>query len=114
MPINDTSCPLCNEDNESADHLFGDCSFAQQVWLRLLPPMSFNWSAGYANVFKSLFIDQVYDQDLFERMIVTCWAIWRMRNDKIFRGNIPNPSKVLSLVADYLKKHDVCNTPKLN
>ncbi|KAL6134561.1 hypothetical protein ACLB2K_066792 [Fragaria x ananassa] len=39
--IQDNSCVLCNEDNETMDHLFGYCNFATSVWnaVAMTPPI---------------------------------------------------------------------------
>ena len=95
--INDTSCPLCNEDNESANHLFGECSFAKQVWSLMGFPTA-NWSEGYIEVFNQVFLLQTYDKDLFAKSIAACWAIWKLRNDKVFRNTDARPSSVMALI----------------
>ncbi|XP_062020762.1 uncharacterized protein LOC133737169 [Rosa rugosa] len=30
--VEDNSCPMCDNDNETADHLFGCCEFTKEVW----------------------------------------------------------------------------------
>lgn len=46
----DTSSPMCNEDNETANYLFGECNFAKQVWNDMNFPQT-DWSEGYIEVF---------------------------------------------------------------
>ncbi|XP_062014037.1 uncharacterized protein LOC133730471 [Rosa rugosa] len=56
--INDNSCPLCQEDNETTNHLFGYCNVTKAVWnLAALDPQV-NWNEGYLKVFNELFLLQ--------------------------------------------------------
>ena len=41
-----TTCLLCGLENESHDHLFFECQYSLQVWLRIINRLSSNSSIG--------------------------------------------------------------------
>ncbi|XP_004288816.1 PREDICTED: uncharacterized protein LOC101301910 [Fragaria vesca subsp. vesca] len=100
--IQDNSCVLCNEDNETMDHLFGYCNFATSVWnaAAMTPPI--DWKEGLIKVARKWFIDNHYDSNLFGKFIVTCWQIWKDRNDAVFRGKTPRSNATVAAAAAHL------------
>ena len=46
------------------------------------------WTRGrvtYTNVFNKVFIEQLNEKTMFAKAILSCWAIWKLRNDKVFQ-----------------------------
>ncbi|XP_021986391.1 uncharacterized protein LOC110882759 [Helianthus annuus] len=87
--VNSDLCALCGEGIESVDHLFTACNISMSVWNRLsgwikIPPI-------FAFSFKDLLeVHKWFDGNKSAKKIVrglimvTCWAIWKARNDKFF------------------------------
>ncbi|XP_062028542.1 uncharacterized protein LOC133744454 [Rosa rugosa] len=74
--LDDNTCPLCQEDNEIVNHLFGYCKFSSEVWKLANVDTPIKWEEGYLKV------------------ITICWHIWKARNDVIFRNSSLNPRTV--------------------
>ncbi|XP_062005578.1 uncharacterized protein LOC133722723 [Rosa rugosa] len=108
--INDNSCPLCNRDNETADHLFGYCDFTKEVWRLANINTSVDWEEGYLKVFEELFLLQPYNADLFAKTITLCWQVWKTRNNVIFITASANPMSVVMSVEVIMKSFDDFNT----
>ena len=104
--IPDVSCPICKMQDESIDHLFGECSFVSKLWFNFAGNMNITNFPGtwngivdlvlrkakgdsfYANVFKCFFGALVYN-------------IWRERNLRIYSKDKRNEKKVWDdIVAD--------------
>ena len=88
------TCPFCQKDGESLDHLFLNCPFSRAVWLGsdltscidTLPYHSIsdwisNWIQGSQkeNRFKKC----------IPNLFVTLWCIWNHRNGIVIEGNYP-------------------------
>ncbi|KAL6129980.1 hypothetical protein ACLB2K_068362 [Fragaria x ananassa] len=69
-----TSCPLCDNDNETADHLFGHCDFTTEVFRLVGISAPMDWHEGYLK-------------------------IWKARNDTIFRDVITTATNVVATAA---------------
>ncbi|KAL6218285.1 hypothetical protein ACLB2K_011500 [Fragaria x ananassa] len=48
-----------------------------------------------------MFINQPYDKNLFEKVFILCWQIWKARNDIVFKDIIVTTSKVVAIAASY-------------
>ena len=70
--VNDNFSPLCNRDNEIANHVFGYCDLTKEVWNLIGAHHSVDRENGYINVFQELFLKQPYQKELYAIMIVTC------------------------------------------
>ncbi|KAK9054566.1 hypothetical protein SSX86_025645 [Deinandra increscens subsp. villosa] len=84
-------CPLCEEADESSEHLFSGCRVALDIWSLLS-----HW-CKVANffTFSTADLSQFFKRTnccektamLIQSIIHTaCWVIWRTRNDVIFRN----------------------------
>ena len=82
------NCALCNMlVEESAFHLFLDCSVARMCWDILNVDIPLN------DDFPDLAVElkaQLNTQFFMEAIILLCWIIWTARNELIFKGNSLN------------------------
>ncbi|XP_004305406.1 PREDICTED: putative ribonuclease H protein At1g65750-like [Fragaria vesca subsp. vesca] len=97
--IDDNSCPLCDNDNETADHLFGHCDFTTEVFRLVGISAPMDWHKGYLKVLREMFINQPYDKFLFAKVLIIYWQIWKARNDTIFRDVITTATNVVATAA---------------
>ncbi|XP_021974532.1 uncharacterized protein LOC110869599 [Helianthus annuus] len=91
----DPVCTLCGERDEDADHLFIFCYAAAVLWHKVS-----NWCKVqqiFAHSIKDLFefyksahLDEPKRVYLQSIILATCWAIWKARNEKIFKGKHVN------------------------
>lgn len=81
---------LCNEEAETYDHLFLECSFAQAVWLQSL------LLNGYRLYPKMKFIDAInaalkkLSASFFDTLCIACWMIWKCKNRAVFNNIAPS------------------------
>jgi hypothetical protein len=85
------SCEFCGGSEESAIHLFLHCELASAVWLELM-----RWVGGEYLIPPNLFIhwecwraagrNKKIRKGRGLIWLATLWALWKARNDKIFKG----------------------------
>ncbi|XP_022041471.1 uncharacterized protein LOC110944058 [Helianthus annuus] len=104
--VQDGMCSLCDSGDEDVMHLFTGCTFSFGVWLamgkwcNIAPIMAFH--------FKDLLSiqDQVPGCKWAKKVIrgivmVTCWALWKARNEKVFQGTNPKVVEVVAMVKSW-------------
>ncbi|CAN1804498.1 Putative ribonuclease H protein At1g65750 [Linum perenne] len=81
---NSAECGLCVDTPESLDHILRHCPLAEQVWSRTMPPDKLTdfffldpgeWWKRY-----------IGDVNLSPVFGITCWLLWKARNERIFEG----------------------------
>ncbi|MFS8003872.1 putative reverse transcriptase domain, fatty acid desaturase domain, acyl-CoA desaturase [Helianthus anomalus] len=91
ISLPDDVCPLCGTDQETTLHLFTACQFSMEVWMKItrwckVPDLvafsvrdilEFPDFCGL-NGWRLLAVKGI--------LIITCWLIWKARNDHVF-GN---------------------------
>lgn len=88
MVLPDYSCVLCNANvDESLRHLFLDCPFANQCWA-LVNIQTDEDLSEFQNL--ENFKVQLGVPFFMEVIVLIRWAIWKARNDLIFRQVMPN------------------------
>jgi hypothetical protein len=98
-------CPLCQNSQDTIQHLFWDCPFSTTVWnvaygdlthqIRwpsYLKPCLGNWEKYYQGTFRG--------KPIFKRLWRSlpkyiCWQIWLARNKQIFQGKSSHPQSVV-------------------
>ncbi|KAA3453681.1 reverse transcriptase [Gossypium australe] len=84
-PVINTTCPVCQEEEETVSHLFRDCNFTRQV-LRDLGDINAtcnretNWKTWLATEFEHLTEEECKIRTIF------LWAIWYNRNRVYHEG----------------------------
>ncbi|WVZ93822.1 hypothetical protein U9M48_039777 [Paspalum notatum var. saurae] len=95
-------CPLCDQEQETMQHLLISCVFSREIWtivftslgMQALIPQpdgkSFSgwWSGAVIQVPKEV------KKGLNSLVILVAWKIWKHRNDCVFEGISPNVSLV--------------------
>ncbi|XP_076931545.1 uncharacterized protein LOC143596728 [Bidens hawaiensis] len=95
-------CPLCGEVDETVEHIFASCGFAQHVWQTLA-----HWSnIPNCYVFSVRDILEMHKysgfnsdkREMFQGVCLTAlWVIWKARNEVVFNGR---PAILGEVVAD--------------
>ncbi|KAL9661678.1 hypothetical protein QQ045_026504 [Rhodiola kirilowii] len=103
----EASCVLCRRAHESRDRLFFDCQFANQV---LKNNASFLKMRGMPTMwhflipwFKNLNYNALRTRMLAAAISMSAYEIWRVRNSKIFRGEVPSIPGAMKRIIWYLK-----------
>ena len=86
-------CYLCEQEEDTVDHIMMQCVFARQVWYSCFLKMNTNidlctthhstivawWDAAWKHVQKRL-------RKGFVSMVISiCWNLWKQRNGRVFR-----------------------------
>ena len=92
MALPSYHCVCCNQNiEETLEHLFLDCPFAQACWSKL--QLQIGTSQPLAE-FESLRF-QLHVPFFMEIIILLSWCIWMQRNDQIFKGLQPHSDNCL-------------------
>ena len=91
IQIGNSTCPMCNWQEESVEHLFTGCSVAHEVWLAIG-----NWcGVGHILVFSVRDILEAFRKASDGKkgkkivrgiFIIASWCLWIARNEKIFHN----------------------------
>ncbi|KAJ0895798.1 putative RNA-directed DNA polymerase [Helianthus annuus] len=107
--ITSSDCVLCEEAEESCDHLFAACSFTQEIWEevfrwgRIATPFFFSAKdvLGYNTHCRG---SRRWQKIIYSIVQTAIWCIWRTRNDVVFNNkrmavkNVVEEIKVLSFL----------------
>ncbi|XP_038997796.1 uncharacterized protein LOC120122767 [Hibiscus syriacus] len=103
--LSDGLCVLCNDDMETRDHLFIECSLLDSLWKAILHlsglrPSSSSWnnllaSASHAWKGKSLLITI-----LKLALCAFLYSLWEERNRRLFKGNSRNEAEILKVIKE--------------
>eukprot|EP00253_Pinus_taeda_P020455 PITA_20455 len=99
-------CVLCQEEEESTQHLFLNCVIARQCWKQIISPLDLNidsieqlsplnknWTDSYPYAKKN----KVAIMSVWKCLPSTlCWHIWLVRNKCIFKGKKPSSGSILA------------------
>ncbi|XP_074290582.1 uncharacterized protein LOC141617299 [Silene latifolia] len=92
----DPLCPRCREEDESTDHLLRNCPYSKEIWYLLgesaINPLFYtlpfqNWISKNASNALPL-----ASHNWSMKFAITCWWIWRWRNNIVFGRAMDNPA----------------------
>jgi len=85
---NDDHYVMCRAGvDETIDHLFFLCPFAQECWNRI----GFNWDIGSPHADRIQLAANHQKLPFFlEASMLAAWEIWKARNDKVFNRRDPS------------------------
>uniref|UniRef100_A0A803PWE1 Reverse transcriptase zinc-binding domain-containing protein n=1 Tax=Cannabis sativa TaxID=3483 RepID=A0A803PWE1_CANSA len=91
-------CLLCKLDRETTFHCLVECQFAKLCWLHTGIDTSNVQMVTFPGWLDSML--HKIDGEQKKVLIMTCWALWRIRNDVIWNNKIPTVAGV-SILAQY-------------
>ncbi|XP_010684738.2 uncharacterized protein LOC104899272 [Beta vulgaris subsp. vulgaris] len=99
-------CCLCKTQEETATHLFRDCTISQRIWSSSMGISATQgthlliseWIKNFLNLFKKKKKD--IGEDIEIDFISTIWGIWIHRNEVIFKGSSPNPGRIMEIIKE--------------
>ena len=102
-------CPLCDQEEETIDHLLVHCVFAREFWFILLrqvglqilspQPTELSFHAWWEKASSST-ADGLIRQGLNSLIILGAWTIWNHRNGCVFDGAAPSLAGALILADE--------------
>ncbi|XP_021975294.1 uncharacterized protein LOC110870420 [Helianthus annuus] len=100
-------CPLCETGIETAQHLLlAECIFAAEVWSRVhrwcrIVPNYNNSILDLLNL-KDVSLNSKWEQKLIRGVfMITCWVLWKERNNKVFNSSKPRVVEVVASVKAF-------------
>jgi len=111
-------CPLCDQVEETLDHLLVSCVFSRQFWFNLLQGLGLQALAPGLD-------DEIFDDwwdNLSSRVscqirkganylvILGAWNLWNHRNMCVFDGAVPDLNSILSTTREDLQLWSIAGT----
>ncbi|XP_042752738.1 uncharacterized protein LOC122195221 [Lactuca sativa] len=103
IPVTSPMCSLCADQIESADHILTSCCMAKETLCMVL-----NWCGipleYFSGVNEVLAYARNWGHCPKKKETLTCilyktiWSLWKARNDRIFRGEISKPAKIVDFI----------------
>jgi hypothetical protein len=106
-----SACTLCDQEEETIQHLLISCVFARQFWYLLLrrsglPNLSLDNALYSLDDWWSRVVEKI-PRDLqsgFNSLVILgAWSLWRQHNDYVFNGRSPSLASALTLAGDELR-----------
>ncbi|TVU46560.1 hypothetical protein EJB05_06101 [Eragrostis curvula] len=101
-------CPLCDQDDETIDHLLAGCVFERQFWHIILQriglaslspqPSDIIFEEWWSKVSGS--VSHTTRKGLNTVIILGAWTLWRHRNECVFDGTPPNLTRALIMAGE--------------
>ena len=114
LQANKLRCALCNQHDESVEHLFLECNFSWQVWCMCLRWIGLDWVIG--NELKTM-MESWFEVVRFSMrkklwcflFFVVIWSLWSFRNAIIFNNKYVNWDEfVIILKRNWCYKGEEC------
>jgi hypothetical protein len=102
------TCPLCDQGDETIQHLLTSCVVARQFWYHLITPFGLvhltprTDEASFADWWRraSKGIQKDKRKGFNSAIILGAWSIWLQRNRTVFDGDRPTVRKVQQRFQD--------------
>jgi hypothetical protein len=101
-------CPLCDQQDETINHLLASCVFARQVWAGLLQlaglmeliaqPHDEVFEDWWRNA--SMRVPGQLRKGFNSLVVLGAWVIWKHRNSCVFNGDSPSVPTVLQMARE--------------
>ncbi|XP_021684459.2 uncharacterized protein LOC110667803 [Hevea brasiliensis] len=96
-------CLVCNTEEETLEHTLFWCDHARATWF--LRPCSYKLNPiGFSSIrewwtklFQEVLIGHL-SPELLKYAAITCWQIWKDRNNMVFNSIVPNPLSTLKRI----------------
>ena len=106
------ACPLCDQTDETIDHLLVSCVFSRQVWFAVLHDLGLQAIAPQAGersfedwwASTSSRVSGQKQKGVNSIIIHGSWSLWSHRNQCVFDGIRPNSSNVISFIKEEMQQ----------
>lgn len=99
-----SQCVLCDQDEETVQHILVRCVFARDFWYSLLAKFNLqrlslqndedNFAAWWGHACKR--VAKAHRKGLNTLIILGAWTLWKLRNAGVFEGTSPSVQLALS------------------
>ncbi|KAD3642016.1 hypothetical protein E3N88_31240 [Mikania micrantha] len=95
VPVSNTSCPLCGDEEESADHLLIGFRVSSEVWSIIslwckIPPIFAFHVRDLFSIYKTIPGGAFKKEVIHAIILVGCWCLWQTRNQSVFQNKRPS------------------------
>ncbi|GKA38795.1 retrovirus-related pol polyprotein from transposon TNT 1-94 [Tanacetum coccineum] len=98
------TCPLCNMQMDSHEHLFFECRFSSKVWLSIrnlagmdnIPPILEDITAWFSPMAAKCSFDCIVGKLLFA---AAAYHIWIERNNRLFKNVRRSPKEIKDIIV---------------
>ncbi|XP_066391907.1 uncharacterized protein [Miscanthus floridulus] len=103
----DTTCIICDQQDETTDHLLASCVFTHEVWHRLLSREGFmhlvpsddsRLADWWQNTRSS--IPKHFRRSFDSLVLLVSWMVWKERNRRTFDKITKTPSQLVALILE--------------
>ncbi|KAG2329757.1 hypothetical protein Bca52824_000937 [Brassica carinata] len=116
IPV-DPMCALCCNEEETSNHVFFTCPYAQQVWrLSSCPPSFTDQGTNMLDKLKLLFDYLNDDRIPKEQRLLPVWIVWRLwksRNEVLFSNKVNNTQDVITKAREDVQEW-ISSTQKIS
>jgi len=106
------ACPLCDQADETIDHLLISCVFSRQVWFAVLHDLGLQSLAPQAGerIFEDWWastsnkVSGQVQKGVNSIIILGSWSLWNHRNRCVFDGISPNSSSVIRIIKEEMQQ----------
>ncbi|XP_022024071.1 uncharacterized protein LOC110924362 [Helianthus annuus] len=100
VPVQNQLCVLCGDYEETSEHVFVSCQFAQTIWQNLagwcmIPPVIAFGIGDLLTLHESSSGSRKIRKVIHALVLVTFWSIWKARNEVVFRQVKANTTRSL-------------------
>lgn len=115
----DCICPSCQVERESISHILIECSFAKACWVKTGITVSSVVQGSFTGCLDSI-LSQA-EQEKRSIAFMTCWAIWKARNDRVWNKSGITVAAVTLMAQSCLEQwskaqvnREICNAAFLS
>jgi len=111
-------CPLCDQEDETAQHLLTSCVFAQQLWFHILQPLNLTSSVpsrqtlSFADWWRKSArrVQKQHRKGFNSLVILGAWILWKHKNACVFDGFAPSIPTALQALQKRISFEDYRGT----
>ena len=100
--IDSNQCPICRNEEESADHLFFGCAYSKEVWKIVMTEHSsiqpMEWTALMQVLSNAPASNLLHNSTFKKRLSALTYYIWMERNYRNFEDSCLTPSCLASMI----------------
>lgn len=116
-----TSCPFCDQDLETIDHILMGCVFAREVWFLVLHLLGFSRleptprDTAFQDWWRKAAKRSGREarRGINSLIILVAWLLWKYRNRCVFDGERPRSSVLLKQIKEEINLWVLAGAAKL-
>ncbi|KAH0903472.1 hypothetical protein HID58_042975 [Brassica napus] len=114
----DPLCFLCNQDNESRDHIYFNCSYSSAVWNHFSSRFAINSATNtWDDITNSLQSQSISSKHKYLSILTwqaTVYDLWWERNDRLHQGNHRSTDLIIAKISATIKNKISALRPQNN